>query len=97
MRDPCNYMETRICESHGCKLKVENVIVNEPYNKIYTCCEHYGVFQIEINILLNTRMSDQYISDFISERVLNFFSFEDFDNFTATNVESKLSIFDSMS
>ena len=41
-------------------------------------------------------MSDQYISDFISERVLNFFSFEDFDNFTATNVESKLSIFDSM-
>ena len=46
MRDPCNYMETQICESHGCKLKVENVIVNEPYNKIYTCCEHYGVFLI---------------------------------------------------
>ena len=45
MRDPCNYMETQICESHGCKFKVENVIVT-PYNKIYTCCEHYGVFLI---------------------------------------------------
>ena len=41
-------------------------------------------------------MSDQYISDFISERVLHLFSFDEFDDFTATNVDSKLSIFESM-
>ena len=41
-------------------------------------------------------MSDQYISDFISERVLHLFLFDEFDDFTATNVESELSIFESM-
>ena len=41
-------------------------------------------------------MSVQYISDFICDRVLRLFSFDEFDDFTATNVDSKLSIFESM-
>jgi len=33
-----------ICCSHGCKLKVENIINVDNTKKIYTCCIHYGVF-----------------------------------------------------
>ena len=41
-------------------------------------------------------MSLQYCSDFISDRVLRNFSFEDFDDMTALTVETNLPIFQSM-
>lgn len=41
-------------------------------------------------------MSLQYCSDFVSDRILHNFSFEEFDNMTALTVETKLPIFQSM-